>query len=257
MRNFIFLILLIFKFGILEASCDCRTLLASLGPEIYFFERERTGGTKQSGCMDGVRLEVERIKGSSFYLGGDFFYSEGVIKGHNSRNLSLRSRIHDWTVEGRLGFTFMLPIKGYPYIVPFGGYGHFEEHNKFLFPSPLLYKTTDTFHYITTGLLSGVNFTPQFSLGINIKTRFMVNGSSKITEDSDFENITLSMNDESQYRVEVPLSYVIADCCFSLDLILTPFYEYRHFGGKEGYPFNFIETKFNLLGMRFAIGMRY
>lgn len=257
LRYLLFLILCFLRFELINASCCCYPHLFSLGAEIYHFERERKGGTEQSGRMDGIRLEYGRIKRDSFYLGGEFLYSEGIIVGHNARHQSLRSRIHDWIIEGRVGYTFMIPIRGCPFIVPYGGYGYFEEQNKLLYPSPLVYKTTDTFRYIAAGFLSGVNFTPQFNLGINIKARFMLDGSSKISEDPDFENTKLSMNNESQYRVEIPLSYVFANCGFCLNLILTPFYEFRHFGGKEGYPFNFIDTKFNLLGMRFAIEVKY
>jgi len=233
------------------------TYFTYVGPEIYYFQRSRKGGTEQSGRIDGIRFTIDRVKGAGIYLGGEILYSEGTIKGFNSRRKRLVSDVTDLIGEGRVGFTFMIPFGKFPFIIPYAGYGYFNEKNQFLNPSPLLYTTVDTFNYVAAGFLSGLNLTPCLSMGINIKARFMLNGRSKITEDPDFDDTVLRMSDESHYRVEVPFAYTLAGSCLRLEAILSPFFEYRHFGGKEGYPFNFIDTKFYLLGTTVALGLRY
>lgn len=230
---------------------------ARVGAEVYYFQRSREGGTQQSGRMDGIRFSIDRVKGAGLYLGADLLYSNGDIGGYNSRGKKLISEVTDFIVEGRVGFTFMIPFGRFPFIIPYAGYGYFNEENQFLPPSPLTYTTTDKFQFVAAGFLSGLNFTPQVSMGINIKARFMLNGHSYVTKDPDFEDVTLRMNDESQYRVEIPFAYIFCERYVNVEAIISPFFEYRHFGGKEGYPFNFIDTKFYLLGATISFGLKY
>ena len=158
-----------------SAMFPCSYLLR-VGPEVYYFQRSRDGGTEQSGRMEGVRVWADRVKGAGFYAGGEFLYSNGFIKGCNARGRKLRSEVTDIIGEGRVGFTFMIPFGRFPFIIPYVGYGYFNEKNQFLAPSPLVYQTIESFQYVAAGFLSGLNLTPQFSMGINIKARFMVNG---------------------------------------------------------------------------------
>ncbi|MCB1181279.1 MAG: hypothetical protein KDK55_04580 [Chlamydiia bacterium] len=228
-----------------------------IGPEIYYLNRNRASGTTQEGRVDGIRASLERIKACGFYVGGDVLYGEGCISGHNRRKHSLVSNLADFIAEGRIGMTLMIPFARYQYIIPYCGYGYFMEKNRFVNPSPLCYQTKDTFKFIAAGFLSGLNFTSQFSMGINVKARFMIDGRSKVTDDPDLDDLSLLMNDTSHYRIEVPFAYTFCDRLWNFDLEVAPFYEYRHFGGREGFPFNFIDTKFNLFGARFAIGLRF
>ncbi|NGX53885.1 MAG: hypothetical protein K1000chlam4_00605, partial [Chlamydiae bacterium] len=122
--------------------------------------------------------------------------------------------------------------------------------------SPIPYTFTDTFDYFTTGFLSGFNFTPLLSMGLNFKVKFMMSGRSKISDDPLYDDVKLRMNNEIQLRVDVPLVFH----CLPwkrVQAALVPFYEYRHLGGREGFPFDYIDTKFTLLGARLDLIYRF
>lgn len=220
----------------------------SVGPEIYFCERNKEGGSHQKGAMYGGRLTLESFCFHSIYLAADAFVACGELKGKNKNGRPLVSKLTDQIYEGRLGY--LLP-RSNSYIVPFIGYGYFHEKNSYRPPSRLPCTYDDTFNYSLVGFLSGFYFTPLLSVGLNFETKFMTDGKSKVTKDPDFDDITMSMNNELQARVEIPLIYFL---CQHLQLQLVPFYEFRHFGGREDFPFDFIDTKFHLIGLRFALG---
>ena len=226
------------------------------GPEIYHIKRWRNGGTKQTGRMDGVRVGFDRIKRHGWYIGVDGFYSTGHLEGHNARGRTLDSDLTDIIFEGRVGFTLQDQTECQHTFTPFVGYGYFHEVNNFHSPSPIPYTFTDTFDYFTTGFLSGFNFTPLLSMGLNFKVKFMMSGRSKISDDPLYDDVKLRMNNEIQLRVDVPLVFH----CLPwkrVQAALVPFYEYRHLGGREGFPFDYIDTKFTLLGARLDLIYRF
>lgn len=241
----ILLVLLLISPFICEAYVDFYA-----GPEVYKVVRWRDGGTKQCGRSDGVRIGVDRICNRGLYLGADAFYSQGLLKGHTGRGARLRSELTDTIVEGRIGYTIAQATPRLHTMTFFAGYGYFYETNDFTPPSRLPVKFTNTFKYPVVGFLAGFNFTPMVSIGLNFKMKFMQDGQTKVSEDPLFPDVTLMMNDETQYRLEVPLSFF--QCWRRCFVALIPFYEHRHFGGREGFPFDFIDTKFSLTGARFA-----
>ncbi len=229
----------------------------SVGEESYFFWRMREGGTGQDGRLDGVRIKAERIKSYGWYLGADYLLAQGNISGKTGRGNPLASNLKDQVLELRFGYTLQQVSRRKTFFTPFVGWGYFKEVNDFHIPSSLPCKFTDTFNFIAVGFLSGVNFTPLLSMGVNFKMRFMQDAQSKVTEDPLFDDVTLTIEDETFYRLEIPIT--LSPCCPSLVSSgeITPFYEFRHFGGREGFPFNFRDTKFHLLGMRLSLIYRY
>lgn len=244
-------------FGCLPLQAD-ETFFFRAGPEVYRMRRWRDGGTEQTGRIDGFRVELERIKGNSWYAGLDALFSSGQLNGKSASGRQLVSEIEDTIFEGRLGYTFQNFCScTRPFITLFGGYGRFRETNEFKIPSPIPFTFTDTFNYICTGFLSGFYFNSFFSMGLNFEVRFMLNGRSKVSNDPVFDQVSLVMNNETHYRIEVPLICVPCGPCGCLEALLIPFYEFRHFGGRQGYPFDFIDTKFSLLGAELAVGYRF
>lgn len=227
------------------------------GPETYYLIRNREGGTTQSGRIDGIRVGFERIKRYSWYLGTDYIYSVGKIDGENRSGRPIKSEITDSIFEMRLGYTLKCNDNRSHFLTIFGGYGYFHESNSFYPPTPIPFTFTDTFNFSVAGFLSGFNFTPLISMGINFKARFMLNGKSKVTDDPFFEDVTLTMRNEAQFRLEIPLAYCLYPGKPLFDIHFVPFYEYRHFGGQEDFPFDYIDTRFHLIGMRFAIAYRF
>lgn len=229
----------------------------SIQGELCHFLRAREGGTEQSGFVNGCRISLERFQNFSFYAGIDYFFSAGRLSGKTGGGTPLYSAVSDQILEIRLGYMFQQAHYRYPFFIPYGGWGSFREINEFKDPSPIPCRFTDTFKYVVAGFLSGANFSPVLSMGVNFKVKFMLDGHSKVSEDPFSDDVTLLMENELQCRVEIPLSLVLKRSLISTRLQLSPFYEFRHFGGREGFPSNFRDTKFYLYGAQLALYFQY
>ena len=223
------------------------------GPEIFYMKRTKQGGTTQSGRVDGFRVGIERYKRYGWYLGADYFIAQGRVQGRNSKKMSLKSTLRDHIVEGRLGFTLQ-KSGSLAAFTPFIGYGYFRETNAFYHPSPTAYTFVDSFNYVVTGFFASRNFSPLLSMGLNLKIDFMLEGNSKIKNDPLYGCTKLKMDRALQARVEIPVYITLTSCALAE---FTPFYEHRRFGGREGHPFDFLDTQFQLVGMRFALSYNF
>ncbi len=249
------LFLILITAFILNPQAYC-SLQSYIGEESYFLWRQRDGGTKQDGRLDGLRVGIDRIKPYCWYLGTDFLYATGRLSGKSGSGSPQKSQMTDEIFEARLGYTLQNCCCRY-FFIPFVGWGYFKEVNNFHSPSPLPIKFTDTFNFSVVGFLSGVNISPLLSMGINFKVRFMQDGKSEVSEDPVYADETLMMENETLYRLEVPFTFTPCNSFLGLGGQFAPFYEFRHFGGREGFPFNYKDTKFNLLGMRLSIVYRF
>ncbi len=250
--TFLFSLFCILFFGSLSAD-----VYFTGGPETYFIKRSREGGSFQKGRLDGVKIDIDRIERCRWYFGGEYQYASGDIKGYTAGGNYFVSKLTDTIYEGRLGYTFQQKEGRQPFFVPFGGWGYFKEVNAFRYPSLLTYTFNDTFHFFTIGFLSGVNFTPLLSMGVNFKVRFMIDGTSQVTNDPVYDEVNLNMENEMQIRLDIPFTFNLPCSLFGIAMQLVPFYEFRHFGGREGYPFNFRDTKFYIYGAQLALLYRY
>lgn len=236
----------------LFSSCD-----VYCGEEFYYLWRKREGGSQQSGPLNGFQIGLDRLKRYGWYIGGDYLYAHGPIEGKTSRGTPLYSWLTDQVVEGRFGYTLQKALPHNPFFTPFVGYGYFQEVNAFAPPSRLPCTFTDTFDFFALGFLSGLDITPQLSLEINGKMRFMQHARSEITDDPLFDTVSLIIEDEILYRIEAVVTYAPCIRRVRMGAQIAPFYEFRHFGGHEGYPFDFVDTKFYLVGMRIGLVGRF
>lgn len=237
-----------------QASCPYQVYV---GEESYYFWRHRENGTKQNGRIDGVRVGADRIKCYGWYVGADYLYASGHLSGKSGKGSRLSSTLTDQIFEARFGYTFQNRSCERSFITPFVGWGCFKEVNDFFPPSKLTCKFTDSFNFIVAGFLSGVNLTPLLSMGINFKVRFMQDAKCEVTDDPERSDATLLIEDETLYRLEIPFTYTSCHSFLGIGGQVVPFYEFRHFGGREGHPFDFNDTKFHLLGMRLALIYRF
>jgi hypothetical protein len=228
-----------------------------VGPELYYIERFREGGANQKGLMVGLRTGYDHIKRYRLYWGGDFLYAEGRLTGRNSSKRSLKSTLTDYNYEARFGYTLQCGYWRMPYFTPYIGGGYFQETNKFHHPSPLTIQYRDSFKYATVGFFSGLELNPKLTFGINAKVKMMVDGKSKISDDPEKDDTTILMQDELQYRVEAPLHFYNCWKSQRFQTSFIPFYEFRHFGGRENYPFDFIDTEFHLWGLQIEVAYRF
>ncbi|MGK5593845.1 MAG: outer membrane protein [Parachlamydiaceae bacterium] len=225
-----------------------------VGPEFYRVRRTREGKSKQRGWIYGVRAGYDYIKRYKLYLGGDVLWGQGPLRGHSPSN-KLKSTFTDTSVEGRIGYTLQNKYYRHVTVTPFVGFGYFEEKNSFHRNAPLNIKFKNRFKYGTAGFLSSLEIKPNLSLGLNFKAKFPYETKCRIS-DPELGGRSLRVKDRTHYRVEVPLSYWLCKCGHVFELGCIPFYEFRHYGKRENYPFDFLDTKLRNYGISFQIGYR-
>lgn len=224
-----------------------------IGPEIYRAYRSREGGTHQHGWMVGCRIGYDYLRRYTIYVGIDGLYARGDLRGKSGSGSLNASTLTDANIEGRLGYTFQYKDGWRPFFTPFVGGGFYSEVNKFHSPTPLHIHFKTRFSYVTVGFLSGVTITPNWEVGLNAKVRYMLDPKCKITNDPEFENISLGIeNDQLQYRIEIPVVYH-SSCFEHFALSISPFYEYRYYGKMANYPFDFLKTEFRNWGATFSL----
>lgn len=225
------------------------TQFFTLGPKIYHVKRFKKG-SQQKGALYGLTASYERIKGFSFYWGLEASYATGQIRGTSSRGNPLASNLTDVEFEGRLGYTFQLETRRVFIFIPLVGLGHFHQTNKFKLPSPLTIHSHDSFNYGMVGFFFDALITPYLHVGTLFKAKFMFEGKSKVSNDPRFPTSTSLIAERMQYSIEFPLTYQIWIWEKAFNASFVPFYDYRHFGGRRNYPFDFIDTKFFDIGAK-------
>jgi hypothetical protein len=218
-----------------------------IGPEIYYIKRTKEGGAQQSGTIYGVRLGYDYIKRYRLYSGVDALWAKGTIEGHVQEE-KLKSQFTDINVEARIGFTFQSKCWRCFSFTPYSGIGYFWEKNFYQHPSPLQIHFKSTFSYVPIGFLSQVFLTPNLSIGVNFKVRYILEGEHHVSHDPEHENMTQHFEEKLQYRGELPVTYFFCWNKNPLGISLVPFYEYRCYGHRANFPFDFLETKLKLYG---------
>jgi len=219
-----------------------------IGPEVYNACRKREGGTRQDGCIAGVRIGYEHVKRYRLYWGIEGLYASGRLSGHGGNDTHLKSDLTDAMVEGRFGYTIASKCAYRPSFTPYVGGGYFSERNDYKHPSPIHVHLKTEYSYIAYGFLSHVFPIPWWELGLNVKCRAPLNTQCKISNDPEFDNFTLGVENMTQYRIELPNTYHPCPGERKLTFSVTPFYEYRVYGRQNNFPFDFLKTEFNIWG---------
>lgn len=253
MKFFLTLASLLFCSSLIADCCPWTPIPMNqifIGPEIYRVYRDKEGGSSQDGNLYGFRLGYDRIKRFHYYLGADFLYASGDLCGKTG-NHTIKSTLHDINVEGRFGYTLESKWGWQPSLTPFVGGGYFWESNNYKHPSPLKIHFHNHFSYATAGFLSRLRLLSNMTIGLNFKIRYIIDGKIRITNDPDEDDRDQHYDERLQYRVELPLTYYLAYCSHDWALSIVPFYEYRPYGHRANFPFDFLETKFKLYGATF------
>jgi hypothetical protein len=218
-----------------------------VGPEVYYIRRSKEGGSRQSGTLYGVRIGYDHIYRYKLYGGIDFLWAKGTLEGKAQEN-RLKSTFTDINTEVRVGYTFQSKYWHCASFTPYVGLGYFWEDNFYQHPSPLPVHFKNRFSYIPFGFLSQVFITPNWSIGTNFKVRYLFDATLFVSHDPEHENTTQHYEERLQYRVELPVTYFHCWKKHPLAVSLVPFYEYRPYGHRANFPFDFLETKLNLYG---------
>jgi len=223
----------------------------SIAPEIQFMVRTRGEDNRQTGLLYGMRLNYDRFMPWSLYWGGEAFVAWGSLDGKNGFGDHLHSHKRDSDVEARLGYTMQFHACCAPfYFSPFVVGGYFEGTNRYVAPSPLELRFCNYFPYMGLGFLSRTYTTETFSIGLNFKTKFTIGAKSLITDDPDFDDQLLIIEDKVLYELDIPFNFRY--CCWGhpFEFSLTAFYRYRHYGEHSNFPFDFVDTRFQVWGGR-------
>lgn len=217
------------------------------GPEIYEMRRSKEGGTRQSGTLYGFRIGYDHIHRYKFYWGIDALWAKGFLEGKTEEH-RVKSLFTDMNLEARLGYTFQSKGWRCASFTPYTGGGYFWENNDYQNPSPLTVHFKNRFSYIPLGFLSQIFIYPNWSLGMNLKLRYLLEGQQHVTHDPEHSRLIQHYEEHFQYRIELPITYFFCWKKYALALGLIPFYEYRPYGHRANFPFDFLETKLKLYG---------
>lgn len=228
----------------------------SIGPEMYRVIRTREGGTRQMGWVYGARFSYERIKRSSCYWAINALYGEGELNGLTSTRLTLKSNFIDKQIEGRFGYNFQCNTLYQPSFIPYLGGGYFSESNNYRHPSPVTVNFEIEYPYLALGFVSSFMIRPCLSLSLNFEGRAAYDTKCKVTNDPEYDNCNMNVGDRFNYRVEVPIIYRIPFLYETFEVGFQPFYEYRHYGGRMNYPFDFLDTRVNIYGLNLQFNIR-
>jgi len=218
-----------------------------MGPEVYEMRRVKEGGSKQNGILYGMRFGCDRVRRLSVYWGCECLWAQGSLTGRVGKD-KLKSILTDMNVEVRLGYTLQSKCWRCLSFTPYAGIGYFLEKNDYRSPSPLPIHFKNDFYYVPVGFLSEVFITPRWSVGMNVKVRILLEGRQKVSHDPEHDAWTQHYEEKLQYRVEWPLSYFMNWKCYTMGFSLVPFIEYRHYGRRANFPFDFFDTQLNLYG---------
>jgi len=220
----------------------------TIAPLFYHLQRTREGGTKQDGWIYGVAGSYDRIKRYRLYWGLDASYAKGNLSGHTGTDDPLKSTYTDERLEGRFGYTFQAKCAYTPSFTPYVGYGYIRTTNKFHAPSPMELKFLTTLRYAAYGFLSSITPMENITIGFNFKGWTPIHARTKVQDDPDEDDASMLMGDRFNYRIELPLCYRYDMCDQVFEFGISPFYEQRHYGSRENFPFNFFDTKFRFWG---------
>ena len=225
-----------------------------IAPEAYHTRRERQGGADQEGWLGGIRACLERDEVNALYWGLEGGWAEGRLKGIDSQGQDLNINMTDLGIEARLGITLAARLRLNMSITPFVGIGYYQGVMRFVPPSRLTIRLCDYYKFATVGIMTKVWCDERLSVGLNIKVRQMYNGKERSSRDPDYPDETVLMKDELSWCFEMPISSQYCYEGWPINLGVTPFYEERHYGGREGYPMDFVDTKYFIYGVRFILG---
>ena len=227
--------------------------------ELYHMRRSKSG-SRQTGYLFGQGICYRNIRPRAIYWAGDIFFGRGTLRGSTRFGSPLKSKKQDLTVEGRVGYNFHWTLK-YPFsFVLFGGGGNFSGKNNFVTSPGGAIHINNSYKYIVLGMHTRCYLTEVFSFGVDYKVQCMMDGKSKITNDPTYGRVDLMIEGQTGHTLELPVHWHLSknkNKNLNMDLALTPYYQFRHYGGRENFPFDFVDTKYYLHGIKLTLSFLF
>ncbi len=214
MRIFLLILLMSPLFGVLPSprlDILCGPDRFSLGPEVYYVERDRQilfdlkgklpSELHQKGWMYGERFSYDRVRFNALYYGADQYYAVGKVQGCCSFGMCPQVNLTDAEIEGRLGYTLGFSSPYSFYFTPLVGFGNFTgkevviryarnrrlfilpSHQDFVDPhmaARLKITNRPRLYFFSAGFLSGFFFNECSSAGVNFKVKIPTSARNKL-----------------------------------------------------------------------------
>lgn len=221
-------------------------------PEVYHLKREKKGGASQKGNIVGGRLRYDRLKRYGYYWGLEGCMGKGTLHGASGAGHKLHSHYYNYEVEGRIGYTLQCK-EGLQYsFTPFIGGGYLSEKNNFSNKAPLPLHTNIHFGFVEAGFIAAMRPLDPLHIGFELKLKMPYEPKCKISHDPEEAAFSQKIGERLQVRMEWPL--ILRFDCSSWTLNATPFYEYRNYGAHVNFPFDFIQTRYQIWGLSIGVG---
>jgi hypothetical protein len=253
MKNIYLVITFFFLHTQLFGSMYFGPHIFSAAPEICYNERERTN-SKISGYTFGGTLQYERMYKNSLYAHLHGSYLSGTLNGSTTTGLPLASNYFEKEWQGRLGYTFSF-FSNSLWLTPYAGYGTLITTNQFKDPTPLHFCFTDRTDYYALGLNFSTHLKNSFFLKADFNYKKVDEGACDIKNDPIYDHVDLVIGETQFFYGELAVYY--SPLCKGQSYEISLYYNRRDYGGKENFPLDFIQTRYNIHGLKLLFNQRF
>lgn len=257
------------SFAIASSVLFCVFGLSSLESSIVFFgphrltafahadylKRTREGGSSQKGTIVGFGADYERLKEFGIYLFGETSEGKGTLKGSTSGEAVLKSRFYQENYFGRLGWS----ISFCKFIfAPFVGGGYTQMTNRFVDPSPLLVSMKIHYPYMLWGLKLEWQKSDKIHFITSLQLEKPFEPKCTIDDDPEYFTTHQTIKEKIQtvFQIGARFQQII---CLPFDLSGETYFFYQHnqYGRHDNFPFNFLDTTHNVVGLRASVSVLF
>lgn len=236
----------------------------------------KQGTVKENGWLYGVRGNFDIISPNTLYLGAEFGYKFGTLKGNGDASFTVvnivdpetrietpmlvdveqktKSKYSDMWGELRVGFTLGNLVTPSGFVSPYFVVGYEKERDDFVSPTTLELKHTLTYGYLGCGAVCELLVMDQLRVGANVKFKWMFNSYAKTTGMADLHDKGISPGSYFHWELELPVTWVVSP---NMTFGLAPFYQYKNYerhkqslAGKE-------RASFHMWGGLIQLGYAY
>jgi hypothetical protein len=215
----------------------------SIGPEVFYTDRELQTGTTMDGWFQGWRGTYEHLHPYSLYFGAESSFSQGFLKGERSNGASQQGDFLELDTDLRIGYTLGIEKWKNLTFTPFVGYKYYCGHLILILPSTPAPTCEDHFSAFTMGLITKFDPCQRVRIGFDLRSYYMFSGENTLKRvSSSFPLITRTMGEDFHWTLQVPIDIQICSKQEKARLRFMPFLRHKSYGAWGGSPANFPKT---------------